>query len=251
MDLMISSATHRSGSTLLQRIFNARKETLIWGENGGCLTDFYKVYHNALYYARHSKQHREDYFNSDEDPNHWIATMTPPEADVEHTIIQTVKNFHEGLYTEKFKSTHDLIGYKEVRYGKEELNLLRKCYPDCTIVLLVRNPVDVWKSVSRMAKAERYGTIKGFSDIWNRRAAEYKRLSSVDKKAHLVRYEDIVNRDPTTMNVIKQIGHLKDQQIHSVLKEKISSSSRPITFQQEQIITKQCNKMMRNMGYLQ
>src|SRR5699024_4892060 len=140
MDIMLSSATHRSGSTLLQRIFNARKKTLIWGENGGCLTLFSSIHHNALYYANHSRQERANYFNNGEDPNHWIATMTPPKENVTESLIHSVKAFHEQLYEEGYRDTHDLIGYKEVRYGEPELNLFRMCYPKSAIVLLIRHP---------------------------------------------------------------------------------------------------------------
>src|SRR5699024_5691787 len=161
---------HRSGSTLLQRIFNARQKTLIWGENGGCLTDFYNMHQHALYYADHSKQERAKYFHGGEDPNHWIATMTPPEKRVTESLIHTVKAFHKQLYEKGFRDTHDLIGYKEVRYQEEELNLLRMCYPDCTIVLLIRHPLDVWKSVSQNAKFKRYQSVQKFTSLWNRQA---------------------------------------------------------------------------------
>lgn len=250
MDLLISAATHRSGSTLLQRIFNARRKTLIWGENGGCLTQFYTMYENARYYSRKSKQTRNEYFKRKEDPNRWIAMMTPPQKDVNQAIMQSIRQFHERLYAGEVQATHDMIGYKEVRYGKNELELLRLCYPDCTVILLVRNPVDVWKSVSPKAKVERYGTPSQFAALWNQRVRDYVQLSKKDANMHLVRYEDIVNKDPTTLTLMKRIGHLRDQQIDRVLTHKISSSRRPISKQQELTLRRQCRKGMKTMGYL-
>lgn len=249
MDLMISSATHRSGSTLLQRIFNARKETLIWGENGGCLTDFCKMHENAKYYSRNSKPYRNAYFKGGEDPNNWIAFMTPAKPDVDHALIQSVKTFHHLMYADQYQSTHDIIGYKEVRYGKNELNLLRQCYPDCTILLLVRNPVDVWSSISANAKIKQYGSVHQFTSIWNQRVKDYLQLSNEDQHMHLIKYEDIVTKDEAAINLIKKVGHLKNEQIESVLTKKISSSSRSIPKNQRNQILRQCRAMMQKMGY--
>src|SRR5699024_8686155 len=154
-------------------------------ENGGCLTLFSSIHHNALYYANHSRQERANYFNNGEDPNHWIATMTPPKENVTESLIHSVKAFHEQLYEEGYRDTHDLIGYKEVRYGEPELNLFRMCYPKSAIVLLIRHPVDVWKSVSQNAKVNRYQSVQEFSELWNLRVKSYINLSHNDNNTHL------------------------------------------------------------------
>ena len=248
MDLVISAATHRTGSTLLQRMFNARDKTLIWGENGGCLTDFYRVFENANHYA--SLRHRNAYFNNNEDPNQWIACMTPPKNEVEAAMIETVKAFHEGLYEKNYSDQHDLIGYKEVRYEKKELLLLRKCYPNCTVVLLVRNPVDVWKSLSPRGRKENYGTLRHFTKIWNQRSKDYFELSQLDPKMHLIRYEDINTRQSETLNLIKKLGHLEDEEIKIVLDKKINSSSTPLPLQTETFILERCGKFMKTLEYI-
>ena len=77
LNLIILSANHRAGSTLLQRICNARKGTLIWGEHGGALRYFSEIYASAGYFAVAGAQERDDYFRQDENPNLWIASMSP------------------------------------------------------------------------------------------------------------------------------------------------------------------------------
>jgi hypothetical protein len=248
LDIVISASTHRTGSTLLQRLFNARDKTLIWGENGGCLTDFYRIFKNTKHFSRF--RHRDAYFNSNEDPNQWIAGMTPPKNEVEAAIIETVKTFHEELYAKKYSDQHDLIGYKEVRYGKQELELLRKCYPECQVILLVRNPVNVWKSLSREGRKELYRTLPNFTDVWNKRVDDYYELAIKDPKMHLIRYEDIHSRQVETLNLIKEIGHLKDKEIELVLEKKINSSSKLIPLDDEELILKCCGHFMRKLGYL-
>ncbi|MFP8644889.1 sulfotransferase [Priestia aryabhattai] len=249
MDLIISSATHRSGSTLLQRLFNARKETLIWGENGGCLTEFYKILDHTKHHANFN--HWDTYLKSREDANQWIACMTPPKHEVDAVMIQTVSTFHEELYVKKYNKQHDMIGYKEVRYGREELGLLRKCYPNCTIILLVRNPIDIWKSMSqRKGIKKMYGSLEGFTNIWNVRVNSYLLLSKSDPNIHLVKYEDIVARKAETINLIKQVGHLEEKDVNPILSNKINSSSKAVPEHTIKFIMKQCGLIMRKVGYL-
>ena len=51
INLVILSPVHRSGSTLLQRICNSRKGTLIWGEHGGLLAHYANIYASAAYFS--------------------------------------------------------------------------------------------------------------------------------------------------------------------------------------------------------
>lgn len=141
MDIIISSNTHRTGSTLIQRIFNAREETLIWGEHGGALSSFIDIYNKLTHFSRFSETERQNYFGNNEDPNQWIASMTPEMDYVEQSIVNSVRVFLDSLY-KQYRDTHDTIGFKEVRYGKQELELFKRCYPEAKIVLLVRHPLD-------------------------------------------------------------------------------------------------------------
>lgn len=248
MDIVISSATHRSGSTLLQRIFNAREQTLIWGENGGCLIDFCKINENTKHYAAFNGQRRA-FFNNNENPNKWIACMTPPKKEVEEAMIKTVKTFHDHLYAKNYAKQHDLIGYKEVRYGKRELLLLRQCYPECKVLLLIRNPVNVWKSLSPIGMKNLYGSVDDFIKVWNDRVKAYLELSKSDAGMYLVKYEDLINRKQDTLNLLKKVGHLRDKEIGKVLNKKISSTSKPIPKKQETFIRNQCDPLMKALGY--
>ena len=249
MDLLISSATHRSGSTLVQRLFNARKKTLIWGENGGYLTDFCKIYKNALHYSNTFSEVRESYFKDGQNPNQWLACMTPRPEVVKHAIIHSVKALDYLMYVEEHKNKFDMIGYKEVRYGKVELEWFRECYPECPVILLVRHPVSVWKSVSRRAKLERYGSIEAFCELWSKQVKEYVDLSETDPNMHLLLYEDLVSKKPAPLKLIKTIGRLTDEEIEKVLAVKISSSSKPIQTKISQRISKLCEEAMKKAGY--
>ncbi|MGV3487693.1 MAG: sulfotransferase [Tuberibacillus sp.] len=249
MDILISSGTHRSGSTLLQRMFNARKKTLVWGENGGCLTDFCNIYNQALHYSEHFGDVRESYFNEGQDPNQWIACMTPPKDILRRTLIQTIKDFHYNLYVKEYEQDFDMIGYKEVRYGAEELELFRECYPDAPVILLIRHPVDVWKSVSRRARKERYGSVEGFCDLWKGRVTEYLEMNAKDPNMHFIRYEDMIGQNNETISLIKELGQLTDEDIKRVLDVVISSSKKKTPPKDIAKINELCEGVMMEVGY--
>jgi len=246
MDIIISSATHRSGSTLLQRIFNVRKKTLIWGEQDGLITFFHKIYRNLRHYSVNLKLQHQNYFNNDEDPNYWIACMNPELEFVENAITNSLKVLLESLY-EQYRGDHDIIGFKEVRYGENELNLFRKCYPNTKIILLVRNPINVWKS---MLGAGLGNNVANFTKKWNKNASYYLQLQKKDPNSILLKYEDIVNKDEKTLNIISELGKISLNEIDTVLSKKISSTPRPITDADKKFIINQCKENMQQYGYL-
>ena len=246
MDIIISSATHRSGSTLVQRIFNLRKETLIWGEQDGLLTDFYRINKKLMHYSVDLRQQRLNYFNHNEDPNHWIACMNPEEHYVEKATIESIKVFLSTLY-QQYSQNHDRIGFKEVRYGEKELSLFRACYPDAKIVLLVRNPIHVWQS---MLGAGLGHNIERFTKKWEKHASEYLELQKNDPNAYLIKYEDIVNNDPKTIETLCQLGDLSPEEISTVTSRKISSTPRELTEEHKNIILENCGEVMKKYHYI-
>lgn len=245
LDIIISAATHRSGSTLLQRIFNVRKKTLIWGEQDGLLTNFHIIYSNLKHYSVDLSQQRLDYFNNNEDPNHWIACMNPEMEIIDKAVTNSIKVLFHSLY-ELGQGEHDIIGFKEVRYGEEELTLYRKCYPNTKIILLVRHPVNVWKS---MLGAGLGGNVSLFTRKWNKHASYYHQFAKSDPNSFLIKYEDIINKEPNTLNTIAQLGQLSLEEINKVLPKKIFSTPREITPEIENFILKVCGEIMKLYGY--
>ncbi|WP_216828242.1 sulfotransferase [Alkalihalobacterium elongatum] len=245
MDLIISSATHRSGSTMLQRIFNSRKQTMIWGEHLGCLKEFCIIYNKVKTFSINSRRERRNYFGSNENPNHWIARITPEQHLVKESIIESAKVFLNTLYTSK---DHDVIGFKEVRYGKEEITLLRECFPNCNIILLVRNPIDSWRSLSNTRWNE--STIHEYITKWNNHVSFYLEFSKRDDKAFLIKYEDIVSRDKDTMDLIIKLGKLDMSIVNRVLNRKIGSSeTAQLSPNITQLIKNSCSQNMIELGY--
>ena len=161
LKLMVLSPLGRSGSTLLQRICNARKKTLIWGEHGGVLWQFAGIYHDLAEMTNTGHVDRERYFAANEDPNQWIAAMNPDLGFAQHAVVESARTLLNTLYGEQAES-HDILGFKEIRYGRAEIELLRRCYPEADMLLLVRHPCDTWSSSS---KAWPY-SLEEWIDFW-------------------------------------------------------------------------------------
>lgn len=249
MDVILSAATHRSGSTLLQRIFNARKESLIWGEHLGVLRDFVQIQRKVTKLSKMGEASRRSYFGRGENPNQWLAIMAPSPQFIRAATIQSVKSFLDSLYNQH-REGHDFIGFKEVRYGAGELSILQECYPDAKFVLLVRNPLEAWKSYPKFWGE--YRSAYQFAKQWNNNVNYYLQLVNRNPNATLIQYEKMVARDPATINKLMELAQITEQQLHSVLAEKIRGSKRKksITLRQANMIRIICRRNMRRLSYL-
>ncbi|MBO8168632.1 MAG: sulfotransferase [Thermoanaerobacteraceae bacterium] len=247
MNVIISAVTHRTGSTLMQRIFNMRKKTLIWGEHYGMVNYFCEIYSAArsICSSEDSKQEHQNYFAGGENPNIWIANMNPDVGYADRAIINSVQAFFDAFYSQ-YRESHDLIGFKEVRYGEAELSLLRRCYPEVKFVLLIRNPVDVWMSMPHNWKED----IQVFLHKWNSNTRYYLRLAKSDSKAHLFLYEDVVQQKKQTLELLAELARVTAADIKNVLSHKLFSTRSRIPEKDRQYIIEQCADNMKQLGYL-
>ncbi|WP_088832063.1 sulfotransferase [Paenibacillus tyrfis] len=245
MDVIISAVTNRTGSTLVQRIFNARRKTLIWGEHGGIVTEFVRIGELAGHFSIQGREEKEAYFMSGENPNTWIANMSPDLERIKEGIVQAVKTCFRSMYAEN-RDNHDRIGFKEVRYGKPEIELLKTCYPDAVIVLMVRHPVDVWKSETSYWS----GDAGLFGHTWNERALQYAELHNPERGLHLLRYEELVERDETALGLLEELADISRDKIDNVLNVNLNSTrtERPAA-DIEQIRTI-CQEGMERLRYM-
>ena len=198
--LIVLGLLHRSGSTLLQRICNVRPQSLIWGEHGGVLTHFAEIYRVLVNFSITGNEEREQYFASGEDPNLWIANMCPEMAHLTQAIVDAARALLNTLYRQRRQSHDALVGFKEVTYGRVEAELLRRCYPEATMLLLVRHPCDTWNSTPRSW----YESLEAWADLWAARAREFADLAKADPRCRLIRYEDLVRQDEKTLQILAE-----------------------------------------------
>ncbi len=244
IDLVILSPVHRSGSTLLQRICNARKGTLIWGEHGGLLAHFANIYASAAYFSVAGSRERVDYFRQGEHPNLWIADMCPEVDYVRSAVVESARAFLDSFYGQ-YREQHDTIGFKEVHYGREELDLIRACCPETEIVLLVRNPLDTWKSTPRSW----YLSFDEWITRWKTNVQYFTTFAATDAHCHLLRYEDVVRQETKTMEILAEVANVSREQVSMVLADKIGSHHAGISEPERTTIIEHCRELMATLGY--
>jgi hypothetical protein len=244
VDIILSGVAHRTGSTLIQRIFNARRGTLIWGEQGGIVSEFVRIRTLAAYFATYGKGEKEAYFGNGENPNTWIANMSPEPERIDEGVVQAVRAYFAAAYAE-FRDRHDRIGFKEVRYGKPEIELLKRCYPQATVVLLVRHPVPVWKSATVFWK----GDAELFSRVWNERALAYAQLQDPGRGIHLIRYEDVVGRDEAALARLAALAEVAREEIDAVLNVSLNSTRAERDERDVARIRAACREGLAALGY--
>lgn len=242
---MICCSNERSGSTLVQRIFNARNKSLLWGEQNGALNDIIKSYDTFLegLLIKGGDNERNAFIESGKNPNMWIGMMMPDVHHIEQAYIHSIRTLFSTMY-QQYREQHDLIGFKEHRYGRKEIELLRKSFPETDFLLLVRDPIKSWKSIPKD-----WISIKEFVNKWNEHTTYFLEVQN-EKKMHLVRYEDVTSKKPETIRIISELGRLSFDEIDDVLGEKIGSTSKKIYEVEEQFIIENCSINMKKLNYI-
>jgi len=243
MDIVISAIAHRTGSTLVQRIFNRRERTLVWGEHGGALTHMAAGFAEAERFCRKGEKEKRAYLDSADKSAAWTARMSPSTAHLEAAVTASVRAFLDAFYRE-LRQEKDLVGFKEVRYGRGELDLVRAAYPEARIVLLLRDPVDVWRSMPEWGRS-----LEELIADYNRRAVEYAELSE-RPGFFLLRYEDVVTKAPEALALLSELARLTPAQITEVVDGKrLRSTRHEVRAEDVERIREHCAGAMERLGY--
>jgi hypothetical protein len=243
LDLLVLSPVHRTGSTLLQRICNARNGTLIWGEHGGVLQRFAAIFADTAAFSLAGEEERLAYFGEGENPNLWIANMCPELECVQQAIVDSARTFLDSLYA-PYRQGHDILGFKEVQYGRTELELLRKCYPKAQFLLLLRNPLDTWKSTPR----EWYPSLDDWIAKYNAGVAGYCDFAEHDAHSHILCYADLVEQKSKTMEVLSDVAKVSREEIALVLAQKIGGTKAALADADRNVILRECRESMEMLG---
>jgi hypothetical protein len=244
LSLLILASAPRSGSTLLQRICNARKGTLIWGEHNGALSHYADIYRKVSHSSINGAVQREEFFGQAENPNLWTANMCADLDCVQNAIVESARSLLNTLYGQ-YMASHDIVGFKEVRYGAAEVELLRQCYPNAQILLLVRHPGDTWNSTP----PEWFPSFDEWVAAWNTTTSDFKVLANTTPNCHLIYYENLVKKDPKTLQIIAETARISQTKILEVLAHKIGSNPRRIDAAEREMVAARCANVMQWLGY--
>lgn len=143
--------TGRSGSTLLLRYLNCAKELVVWGEHAAILTEL------AACYAKLTKPSTMAFVAAAEP---WVDSLLCKSAVVcasDQMTIEWANSFSAATIRESFRNfLFSLLnqrmpgelrwGFKEIHYGRREMNFLRELFAGALFLVLVRHPANVLKS---------------------------------------------------------------------------------------------------------
>jgi hypothetical protein len=134
----------------------------------------------------------------------FIANLTPESGQIDRACVAFVETLFAAPAREQDRP---VWGFKEVRYGLPDVLLMRDLFPDLRVVLVVRDPRDVlrsldeWETVGGWSRAGTEDSLRH----WHRVAGSFV---GSDTDPHLsgfiqrVRYEDLVRFSPAWTGAI-------------------------------------------------
>jgi hypothetical protein len=161
-------------------------------------------------------------------------------------MVNAVRAMFRTMYGQ-YRESHDILGFKEVRYYGGAAELLLKCYGEAHFLLLVRNPLNCWKSM-----LPQWGwTVDRWGREWNAFVESFRTLAAEHDRCHLIRYEDLIRQEARTMAVLAETARVSEKQVLEVLANKIGSTGagRGITDAEQDAILGCCRASMEAFGY--
>lgn len=188
--LLVAASLHRSGSTLVQRYVTAATDTFMWGENGLLGPALRSIVRNWPQEEHNERDYEAVMANPGLAERKFLPNLAPPQDHVLDVLRRTVIEIYRDI-PRSFRSW----GWKAVRYGRGEIELVRRLFPGIRVILLVRNPWDVARSIRRKGWIDRRGWFEDVAQVashWVERTADFLELGRIDdERVHLLRYESL------------------------------------------------------------
>jgi sulfotransferase family protein len=217
----------RSGSTLVQRIFNSYDDVLIWGEHGGFLQEVASAYFRLREHPSNKKFIFAPGAGLQTIPWSEIPTLKRAEnwqawmnwfsiADVDDLFRQFVR----ALFTHPSAPADHIWGFKEIRYGPNDrvIEFLARLFPDAQFVFLVRNGLNTVSSqlstfhptgvrFHRLREVGRLPIVIRRSRTWrNQNTCFWHWHQSGRLRSDWVHFEDVIAGKPVLDRALAAVG---------------------------------------------
>jgi hypothetical protein len=205
-EFLCLASVGRSGSTFLQRLLNTHPDVILFGEHEGFLHGIQLAYERlaaprtvALFET--GRRQLGAILGAEpvtDSPGGWSIEWTNAlrSAEVAPAFARFVKDL---VYPPDVRSpSHRYWGFKEIRYGVKELRFLETILPEARFLLLVRDPLVVYRSQCRLewglelgaekAAADFHRAFSALADAWD----ALHEPNGASRRARLVCYERLV-----------------------------------------------------------
>lgn len=251
--------TGRSGTTLIQRFFNAHSKVMIWGEHSGFLKDIAKSYFhlkNCPSMQEYSYQHLapsnykklSEYYKDPKKWQAWVNWFHPNEVD------EFYRSLLEQIFDPKKVGRKQVWGFKEIRYGEDQevVNFLKALYPEAVFISVVREGLNViesqlstfYQGISKYPKIKRLVQLPTLIRIaykWRTMNHNLAQLAE-NKNFFFIKYEDFITDHTLILDIMKNIGIEIESQQTDVLNIKEGRGS---SFD----VNSNVNDRWKNMGF--
>lgn len=192
--LLVAASSHRSGSTLLQRYVTARSTTFVWGENGHLVESLLQAIEGWPQTRRNQREYEGVIVDPSLAERTYVPNLSPPRERLEGALKEAFLATYAAL-----PPGYDGWGWKAVGYGRREIEYVRSLFPDIQLILLVRDPWDVVRSVRRKGWIDRRGYFADADEVaerWQRNTKDLVRIAEDDRDGacFFLRYEDLHER---------------------------------------------------------
>jgi len=200
----------RSGTTLVQRLFNSFPNTMVWGEHAGFLKEISEAYFTLTQdpklkehsYSQKPPDASDEVIDFYKRPERWQAwnNWFQPED-----INGIFRQYLESIFSPSSLGESVIWGFKEIRYGRNDrvIEFLAELYPEAEFVFVARNGLNTLESqLTTFRQGEsKYLTIKRIlqlptaikmSIIWSKQNRHFMKLLDSNKENfHLVHFEKL------------------------------------------------------------
>lgn len=200
-------------------------------------------------FRRNQYVHEEEtrqFLSSNQDPTAWVANINPP--------FSNLQDANRAFFSEFYKGTNrSQYGWKEVHYGRSELEFLRELFPEIKIILLVRNPLTVAASLSKLGWIGRYEDTPNLgmvAELWGERTSDYIALKN-EPGFFFIRYEDIRAK---LDEILAFVGGARTEALQRALDTYVSKTedtSSALSGEEKDLIVSICGPEMIQLGYLE
>jgi sulfotransferase family protein len=188
--LLVAASSHRSGSTLLQRYVTAMSDLFVWGESDPLIESLRRTYEAWP----GSRKNEGEYHASMADPSFMERNYTPNLSPPRAVVLDAFREAIVRIYGDN-PDGFERWGWKAVQYGEAEMDFVRLLFPEIRMLLLVRDPYDVARSVRRKGWIDKRGYFTGVREVaehWVERTSHFVRLRDAnDDRLLFVRYEEL------------------------------------------------------------